>query len=206
MLISLLFLFTESKSQDVSCPPGWTSGFVSSFIMNENEMCDFTIHYCWMIDENGQIVVRLRAVIFYDKTKLGGLDLNSPTFWDLYNELMINQITNNPSVLIPPCPNTTSTISLQRVNCWHLQDLDEIFSLSFGYVNPNHSYLGLTPCDIWGTYCQIVYNVCWDYSQTPPELSVTSNNPLPVGVECPESSVPFDPNAPMSTECFSTCY
>ncbi len=208
MLITILFIFTESKSQDLTCPPGWTSGNVSDFIMNGTERCDFTIYYCWMIDENGQIVVRLRAVIFYDKTKLAGLDLASRAYWDLYNNLMLNKIAKSSSVQIPPCnQNTTTVISLQRVNCWHYQDLDAIFSTTYGYVNPNHSYIGLTPCDIWGAYCQITYTVCWDYSFAPPILKVVGTTQLPpMQVECSDSIGPFDPNATMSTECFSTCY
>ena len=209
VIISLLFLFIESKSQDVTCPPGWSAGTTEGSIINPNtnEQVDFTLHYCWTIDENGQIFVRLRGVVFYDKTKLTGMNLASAELWNLFNELMLREIANNPSSQIPPCDqNTTVVISLQKVNCWHLQDLDAIFSSTFGYVNPNNSYLGLTPCNIWGAYCQTTYNVCWDYTTTPPSLTIVSTiPPLPLQVECPESSVPFDPNAPMSTECFSTC-
>lgn len=209
VLISLLFLFTESKSQDITCPPGWYSGTTSGSIVNpsNNELVEFDIFYCWTIDANGNITIKLKLLVVWDKYKLQGMEINTPEFWNLINELMMQDVVvNHSNVAILPCPSSTNIISIQRVNCWHYQDLDFPFLTANGYSNPNMSYLGISPCNIWGAYCEHSFSLCWDYSYTPPKLKITSSSSVPpIQIECPNTIDPYDPNAPMSTECFSIC-
>ncbi len=203
VLISLMFVFSELRSQVPPCPEGWTSGVFYGTIHNpyNNEDCDYDLYFCWMIDNNGQIVVKTRYILFWDKYSLAGLDLASNEYWDLFSNNMFNTVMNEVSSQVPPCPSSTTSISIRKVFCWHLEDLEATLE------NPNHSYLGLAPCDGFGLgNCKLEYSLCWDYSQTPAKLITTLIPQLPVGIVCPGISTPFDPFNPFSTECFSTCY
>ncbi len=209
VLISLFFVFTESKSQDVSCPPGWFPGSTYGSVLNpfNNELVEFEIYYCWTIDSNGNISIKLKLLVVLDKYKLEGMETNTQEFWDLINNFIINDVVvNHSNITIQPCPVSSSIISLQRVNCWHYQDLDFNFLTENGYTNPNQNYIGISPCNLWGAYCEQSFSVCWDYSFNPPQLTITAGPRIePIQIECPNSLEPFDPDATLSTECFSIC-
>ncbi len=196
LFIVVTLLFTTNNISKASCPPGYTQ--YSSVIFYPKPgggLCTITVFYCLNNSPMGMNDVIITS-FNYDFNCLGIVDFTDQNFWEDVRVTIITDLFLQLN--IPLCNEGYFTlVTIEASKCW---------KLSVGYEN-NVLLSRILPCDGELGFCSSVYQLCYDYSQTPPNRITKVSSSSSGGGTCLNGPIPnvFPPFFPYESDCYYTC-
>lgn len=166
-----------------------------------NAQCSVTVNVCVRSCPGQPCEVMLRQITFVDVGCLAGVDFASPAMKELFFELAINVASTNAGspclAEIPPC----STSTTRQFRFW------DAACRMLTSVNENGAQFA--PCPN-AALCGALFNVCYDYSQTPPALITTMTGAAAIETcgqdyNAGDWVVPSNPSGPTIISCTEWC-
>lgn len=203
IIFAIFWLFSLNLKGE--CPPGWTYGYVAGFFDPIQPWCYYWVEYCYYCDTfNKKVTREVVGIMSYSSCVV------SQSRWEPFKRRVLAEVAIDAIKKcfgdLPPCdppPPPNYTVEIRLSHCWYYENV------WFNKFTNSEEWLWvMRPCEN-SNKCIYTYQLCIDYSLSPPDVVFLYEDCDPLGTPNCTTQEPEVPppgktwEEPWKTECFA---